>query len=212
MAPAVVNLQDPLARWVKATAGRPRLLAVGGSAGSFPLVGQLLEALPQAYPLPVVLCLHRLKDKREGFTQALGLRSTMPVLEPDDKGPAKSGYVYVAPANYHLMLDAPGSFSLGVTELVQYSRPSIDVLFESVADAYGPGAIGVLFSGANRDGAVGMRRIHRVGGLTLVQDPADATMGTMPLAALELMTPTCTATAVMLTQQLVMLGQAIMRS
>ena len=165
---------------------RYRLLVVGGSAGSFPIVSRLLEALPSNFRLPIVLCLHRLKDKREGFKEALEVKSTLPVREAEDKDLIEPGVVFVAPANYHLLVEPSEHFALATTELVQYSRPSIDVLFESVADVFGVRALAVLLSGANRDGASGMLRIRQRGGLTIAQEPSESTMATMPEAALSL--------------------------
>jgi two-component system chemotaxis response regulator CheB len=158
---------------------------IGGSAGSFPVVNRLLEKLPATFPLPIVMCLHRLKDKREGFKEALEIKSNLVVNEPNDKDPIRVGHVYLAPANYHLLVETRQLFSLATTEVVQYSRPSIDVLFESVADVYGDTAMAILLSGANRDGAAGMARIKQKGGYLVVQDPAECSMSTMPEAALK---------------------------
>lgn len=160
------------------------VLVVGGSAGSFPLVSKFLEALPANFPLPVLMCLHRLKDKREGFKEALEVKSSLPVKEPVDKEAIEPGVVYVAPANYHMLVEEGGRISLSTTELVQYSRPSIDVLFESVADVYGANALGLLYSGANRDGALGMMRMKAKGAYLVVQDPDDSPMRTMPESAI----------------------------
>jgi len=162
------------------------MLVIGGSAGSFPSVSRILGHLPADYRLPVVMCLHRLRDKREGFKEALEIKSLMPVSEPDDKEPVLASHVYIAPANYHLLLESPSCFALATTELVQYSRPSIDVLFESAADAYKSKVMSVLLSGANRDGALGMKRIVKKGGYTVVQDPKTCSMNTMPQAAMDL--------------------------
>jgi two-component system chemotaxis response regulator CheB len=161
------------------------MVVIGGSAGSFPIVNKVLEAMPKRYRLPIVMCLHRLKDKREGFREALEIKSAVPVLEPEDKSTILPGTAYVAPANYHLLIENRGQFSLSTTELIQYSRPSIDVLFESAADVFGEDLVSVLLSGANRDGALGMKRIKDRGGLTLVQEPKECGMTTMPEAALQ---------------------------
>lgn len=163
-----------------------KMLVIGGSAGSFPSVSRILEHLPQDYRLPVVMCLHRLRDKREGFKEALEIKSRMPVSEPNDKEPIRKAHVYIAPANYHLLIEKPDLFSLSTTELVQYSRPSIDVLFESAADVVGNRLMSVLLSGANRDGALGVKRIRDKGGFNVVQDPATCNMNTMPQAAIDL--------------------------
>ena len=164
---------------------RYRIVAIGGSAGSFPVANRLLELAPPGFRLPVVLVLHRLKEKREGFKEALEIKSALPVVEPDDKTLLSEGTAYVGPANYHLLIEPPDRFALATTELVQFSRPSIDVFFESVADAFGPAAVGILLSGANRDGAQGLYRLRQRGALTVVQDPAEAAIATMPEAALQ---------------------------
>lgn len=164
---------------------RYRIVVIGGSAGSFPVVSRLLELLPPNYRLPLALVLHRLKEKREGFKEALEIKSVLPVAEPEDKAPITPGVAHVAPANYHLLVEPPDRFALATTELVQYSRPSIDVLFESAADVFGPAAVGILLSGANRDGAQGLWRLRQKGALTLVQDPGEAGIPTMPEAAIQ---------------------------
>lgn len=162
------------------------IIVIGGSAGSFSVVSKILEKVPQNVEIPIVLCLHRLKDKREGFKEALEIKSNIPVKEPCDKDKIEKGIAYLAPSNYHLLIEDKETFALSTTELVQYSRPSIDVLFESAADVYRDSVLGVLLSGANRDGAWGMRIIKRKGGFTIVQDPKEANMPTMPAAALEI--------------------------
>jgi two-component system, chemotaxis family, protein-glutamate methylesterase/glutaminase len=163
---------------------RIEVVLIGGSAGSFPVVNTILEYLPSDYSLPVVLCLHRLRDKREGFREALEIKSRLPVLEPNDKDTIVEGNVYLAPSNYHLLIENPYTFALSTTELVQFSRPSIDVLFESAADAWGPNVLAIVLSGANRDGAFGMKWLKRKGGFNVVQDPKTCTMPTMPEACI----------------------------
>lgn len=162
-----------------------KLLVVGGSAGSFPVVCRILEQMPVHFSLPIVMCLHRLKDKREGFKEALEIKSKLAVHEPNDKDPILPGNVYIAPANYHLLIDGIGHFGLSTTEMVQYSRPSIDVLFESAADHYGSQTLAIVLSGANRDGALGSKKIQEKGGTIIVQDPKDSSITTMPLATID---------------------------
>jgi len=161
------------------------MLIIGGSAGSFPIVTKLLEKTPSNFRLPIVMCLHRLKDKPQGFKEALEIKSNLPINEPDDKDPIKVGMVFIAPSNYHLIIENKTNFSLSTTELVQYSRPSIDVLFESAAEVFGSKLIAILLSGANRDGAAGMKKIKAKGGFTVVQDPNDCSVNTMPQAAIQ---------------------------
>lgn len=162
------------------------IIAVGGSAGSFLPVSALAAALPASFPLPVVFCLHRQRDKRHGFAEALRQKATLPVVEPEDKEAIRAAHIYVAPANYHLLVGHRDRFGLSTTEPVQYSRPSIDVFFESVADHYGPSAFGLLLSGANRDGAEGLAHLEARGAQVAVQEPSEAKVPTMPLAGLEL--------------------------
>jgi len=157
---------------------------IGGSAGSFPVVTKILESIPASFPLPLIMCLHRLKDKREGFKEALEIKSQLPVEEPNDKDRITPGMAFLAPANYHLLVEDRQTFSLATTEMVQYSRPSIDVLFESAADVYQDALLAIILSGANRDGAQGMRRVKNKGGYALVQDPKLSAMTTMPEAAI----------------------------
>lgn len=165
-----------------------KIVVIGGSAGSFQGIVKILSQLPEDFELPIIMCLHRLKHVRNGFVEALSLKSTTPVVEPYDKENIKRKKVYLAPANYHLSLELGNSFSLSTEGMINNSRPSIDVTLETAAFTYKSKAIGILLSGANRDGAMGMKRIKDRGGLTIVQDPAECMIDTMPTAALELTT------------------------
>jgi len=158
-------------------------VVIGGSAGSFTIISQLLAELPQPFALPIFMCLHRLKDKREGFKEALEIKSNIKITEPDDKTIIEHNVAYLAPANYHMLIENKKIISLATTELVQFSRPSIDVLFESAADVYGDKLLAILLSGANRDGADGMRMIKYKKGFTIIQDLSTCSMITMPEAA-----------------------------
>jgi two-component system chemotaxis response regulator CheB len=159
-------------------------IVIGGSAGSFSVVNRILASLPKTYSIPIIMCLHRLRDKKEGFKEALQLKSPLAVEEPNDKDPINYKHVYLAPANYHLLVEDRRSFALAITESVQYSRPSIDVLMESAADVFKDRLMGILLSGANKDGALGLKRIKDKGGFTVVQDPSECVMVTMPEAAI----------------------------
>ncbi|MBU0489160.1 MAG: chemotaxis protein CheB [Bacteroidetes bacterium] len=161
-----------------------KIVIIGGSAGSFQIVTQILGSLPTNYPFPVVLALHRLKHVRHGFVEALSIKSKLPVKEPFDKESIKAGNVYLAPANYHLMVDVAHTFSLSTEDQVQHSRPSIDVTFATAAFAYRQKTIGVILSGANRDGAYGIKKIKEYGGVALVQDPETCQIQTMTQAAI----------------------------
>ena len=163
-----------------------KAIVIGGSAGSFQGITRILSALPENFNLPIVMCLHRLKHVRHGFVEALSIKSIKPVIEPYDKENIKSGRVYLAPSNYHLSLELGNSFSLGTDEMVNNSRPSIDITLETAAYVYKHKLIGILLSGANRDGAMGMKRIKDKGGLTIVQDPEECMIDTMPTSAMKL--------------------------
>ncbi len=161
-------------------------IVIGGSAGSFTIITQILAELPQPFALPIFMCLHRLKDKREGFKEALEIKSKIKIEEPDDKTIIQQNTSYLAPANYHMLIENKKLISLSTTELVQFSRPSIDVMFESAADVYRDKLLAILLSGANKDGAEGMRTIKERGGFTIIQDLKTCTMITMPEAAFKL--------------------------
>lgn len=163
-----------------------KAVVIGGSAGSFQVITKILSALPQDFPLPIIMCLHRLKHVRNGFVEALSLTSIMPVTEPDDKEGIKRGGVYLAPANYHMSVELGNSFALSTEEMLNSSRPAIDITLASAAFVFKDKLIGILLSGANKDGAEGMKRIADKGGLTIVQEPDDCVIDTMPKAALSL--------------------------
>lgn len=159
---------------------------IGGSAGSFQIVASILGSLPKNFDLPVFLCLHRLKHVRTGFVEALMLKSNIPVVEPYDKETIKPGKAYLAPANYHMYIELGNRFALSTEESFNHSRPSIDLSFITAAQAYRNKLVGVILSGANRDGAYGLKKVADLGGLTIVQDPADCEVKTMTESALQL--------------------------
>ncbi|MBA4156054.1 MAG: chemotaxis protein CheB [Gemmatimonadetes bacterium] len=159
------------------------LIMVGVSAGGLQALSTLLEGLPADFKVPLVLVQHRSKDSTTALCEILQDRSKLPVQEVTDKAPISPGQVYLAPADYHLLVER-GQFSLSVDEPELYSRPSIDVAFESAASAYGAGVVGVVLTGANEDGAEGLRAIASRGGHPVVQDPRSAEVPRMPSAAL----------------------------
>lgn len=160
------------------------MIGVGASWGGLHAVGALLESLPEASWPAIVLAQHRSADSMRGeLERLLRSRSQLDVVEVDDKDPVEGNHVYVAPPDYHLLVER-GWFSLSVDERVQHARPSIDVLFESIADAYRERAIGIVLTGANADGAAGLARIKARGGVAIVQDPRTAERRTMPDAAI----------------------------
>jgi two-component system, chemotaxis family, protein-glutamate methylesterase/glutaminase len=161
-----------------------KAVVIGGSAGSFQGIVKILSQLPKGFPLPIIMALHRLKHVRHGFVEALSLKSVVQVTEPNDKEQVKKGVVYLAPANYHLSVELGHHFSLSTEEMVNNSRPAIDITLSTCAYVYKEKLIGILLSGANRDGAMGMKHIKDRGGFTIVQDPAECMIETMPKAAM----------------------------
>ena len=161
-----------------------KAVVIGGSAGSFQGVVKILAQLPKGFPLPIIMCLHRLKHVRNGFVEALSIKSVVQVTEPNDKETIKKGNVYLAPANYHMSVELGNHFALSTEEMLNNSRPSIDITLGTCAFAYKERLIGILLSGANKDGALGMKYIHERGGLTIVQEPGECMIDTMPRSAL----------------------------
>jgi two-component system chemotaxis response regulator CheB len=164
--------------------GKYRAVVIGGSAGSFQGINKILAALPKEFPLPIFMCLHRLKHVRNGFVEALSIKSSKPVIEPYDKETIRRGQIYLAPANYHMSIELGNSIALSTEEMENNSRPAIDYTFETAAYVFRDKLVGILLSGANKDGAYGMMRIKQKGGLTIVQDPEESTINAMPNAAL----------------------------
>jgi two-component system chemotaxis response regulator CheB len=166
-----------------------RAIVVGGSAGALDALRAILPALPGEFTIPIALVVHVQPDKPSYLAHILAGLCALRVKEAEDKEAAAPGTVYLAPPNYHLLIERDRTFSLSVDAPVHYSRPSIDVVFESAADAYGRELVGVLLTGASADGAEGLRTIHQAGGTTVVQSPETAASRTMPEAALRLFTP-----------------------
>lgn len=160
------------------------LVVIGASAGGVAALLALLAPLPAGYALPIVAVLHLLPRHESQLGSVLGHHLALPVREPRDKEPVRAGAVYVAGADYHLLIENDRSFAFSSEAPVAFARPSIDVLMMSAADAYGPALAGVLLTGANMDGAEGMAAIRNAGGLTVVQQPDDAEVATMPEAAI----------------------------
>ena len=160
------------------------VIAVGASWGGLHAVGTLLEGISPELEPPIVVAQHRSSESVRGVLESLLQRHTArPVTEPGDKQPIERRCVYIAPADYHLLVE-DGHFALSVDARVQFARPSIDVLFESVAEAYRERAIGIVLTGANEDGAAGLAAIKRNGGVSIVQDPETALRRSMPDAAI----------------------------
>lgn len=160
-----------------------KAVAIGGSAGSFQPITRILAEIPKDFPLPIFMCLHRLKDVRNGFVEALSIKSVKTIVEPSDKESIKRGMVYLAPANYHMSVELGNTISLSTEEMINNSRPSIDLTLDTASYVYRDKLIGILLSGANKDGAIGMMRIKQRGGLTVIQSPEESMISTMPESA-----------------------------
>lgn len=164
-------------------------LVIGGSAGSFHTITGILESLPAHTDFPVFLCLHRLKQVRMGFREVLEVNSSMPVVEPEDKTRIRNGVAYLAPANYHMMIERDFRISLSTDESLNHSRPSIDLCIASAADTYHKYLAGILLSGANRDGTNGLVELKKHNGFCIIQDPQDCEISTMCASALTVVEP-----------------------
>ncbi|MBV9962017.1 MAG: chemotaxis protein CheB [Parafilimonas sp.] len=171
------------------TIAKYKMIVIGGSAGSLNIVLKIVAALPVTTYLSVVIIMHRKNDNESVLSNLLSARTNLIVKEVEDKEDIAGGCIYLAPADYHLLLENKNMFCLDISEKVHHSRPSIDVTFESVAEVIGDKAVAVLLSGANADGADGLHKIKQAGGYTIVQDPASAEVGYMPQQAIDQMQP-----------------------
>ncbi|WP_409279864.1 chemotaxis protein CheB [Pseudomonas sp. KCJK8751] len=166
-----------------------RAMVIGASAGGVTALFSVLGALPAGFAIPVICLLHLPDDRHSQLAEVLQRRLRRPVCEACDKQPLRPGQIYVAGPGYHLSVERDLTLSLSQEPPVHFSRPAIDYLFMSAADAYGAGLLGMLLTGANEDGAEGLAYIKRNGGRTVVQDPCDAQVALMPEAALALHQP-----------------------
>jgi len=167
------------------SAGKRRIDAVviGASAGGVEALMTMLPALPRTLAVPIFVVLHLPRQTPSALVEIFAPRCAFKVLEAEDKAPIDPATIYFAPPDYHLLIDAGPCLALSADETVNYSRPSIDVLFESAADFYGTRLAGIILTGANADGAHGLAVIAEAGGVTVVQDPATAYASAMPAAA-----------------------------
>jgi two-component system, chemotaxis family, protein-glutamate methylesterase/glutaminase len=162
-----------------------RAIVIGCSAGGLTALQRLLPRLDPRLTLPVVICCHTGSADVSILVALLARHATLPVVEASERAPVDPGVIHVAPSGYHLLVEPNFHFSLSVDAKVAYARPSIDVLFETAADAWQDGLIAVLLTGANSDGAQGLVAVRRAGGFAIVQDPLTAEVDTMPLAGIE---------------------------
>lgn len=174
---------------------RPDLVVIGGSAGSIPIVMTILRKLPSGWPIPIVILVHTFAPVSDCWLAHLRAISAININEAEDQQALNHGNVYIAPHGFHLLVDTDRCLHLDTGTPVSASRPSIDVLFTSAAHAYRQRLLAVLLSGANKDGAQGLKSVSTCGGMSIVQDPADSEFATMPRAALQCMQPSLICTA-----------------
>ena len=164
----------------------PGAIVIGASAGALEALSVILPALPAHFRLPIIIVVHVPPDKHSVLAELFQAKCRITVLEAEDKEPIMGGTAYFAPPDYHLLVEKNGTLSLSSEEQVLFSRPSIDVLFESAADAYGPDLTAVVLTGANEDGAKGLACVVAAGGKAIVQNPQTAFASTMPESAISL--------------------------
>ncbi|WP_236173307.1 chemotaxis protein CheB [Pseudomonas pseudonitroreducens] len=169
--------------------GTVQAVVIGASAGGVDALFQLFGGLPADFGLPMVAVLHLPENHESQLVDLFARRLAIPVKEARDKAPVEAGTLYFAAAGYHLSIEQERTFALSREAPRNFSRPSIDILFDSASDAYREALVGILLTGANQDGAEGLARIQRQGGLSIVQDPAEAAVSTMPEAAIALHAP-----------------------
>ena len=160
-----------------------RLIILGASRGGLHAIGAVLSALPAGFGVPVLVIQHRAEEEGGRLEQLLDRCGPLTVREVDDKTPLSPGCVHLAPPGYHVLVE-DGHLALSTEGRVSHSRPSLDVAFETAAEAFGPALIGVVLTGANEDGAAGLAAVRRRGGIGIVQDPDDSESPAMPAAAL----------------------------
>lgn len=161
-----------------------KAIAIGGSAGSTEALSEILSCLPPMFNLPIIIVCHLHPTDDGGLVEFFSRQSGRIVKEAVDKEQVQAGRIYFPPANYHLLVEREKTFALSIDEKVNYSRPSIDVFFESAALAWGIDLIGIILTGANMDGAAGIQAIKKHGGFTIAQDPQEALHPVMPQAAI----------------------------
>lgn len=164
-------------------------IVIGVSSGGMNVMKKIFTQLPKEFSIPIIIVQHIGSHSENVWIQLLNDKSNLEIKEADEKEIIENGKVYVAPANYHLLIERNKTFSLSIDDRVNYARPSIDVLFESAAEAYKNKLIGLILTGSNNDGSAGLKRIKEGGGLTIVQDPETAESYFMPASAIALYKP-----------------------
>jgi len=167
------------------SAEKPEVIVIGGAAGSVRFLLSLAPALGTDLGIPFLVVIHRMRNEESRLGQILDYRLDLPVKEADEKDEIRPGVMYVAPPDYHLLVEDDRTLTLVDMELVKYSRPSIDVTYTSVSEVYGSAAVAILLSGANDDGTSGLAAIAHAGGRAIAQDPAASEVDTMPKSSIE---------------------------
>lgn len=162
----------------------PAAVVIGASAGALEALSSMLPLLPPDFPLPILIVVHIPPDKRSVLAELFEAKCQIEVVEVEDKEPIKPGTVYFSPPDYHLLVEGEDRLALSSEEPVLFSRPSIDVLFESASDVWGERLISIILTGANSDGAKGVKAVSAAGGTVIVQDPGEASASAMPEAAI----------------------------
>jgi len=162
-----------------------KTIVIGTSAGGLFALSVILEQLPPGYPVPIVVVQHRSKDQKSLLEEVLQLKCRISIKQADEKEKIEAGFVYIAPPDYHLLVESDQTFSLSSDEPVHFSRPSIDVLFETAALVFKDTLIGIILTGANDDGAAGIAAVRKYGGLTIAQNPGEAQFALMPEASIK---------------------------
>ena len=165
---------------------KSKVIVIGASAGGIQVLQKIMGSLGKDFSMAVIIVQHLHPQSDDFMIRHLAKYCSIPVKEAEKREMIKSGFIYMAPPNYHLLVEEDRTFSLSTDPKVNYCRPSIDVLFESAADIFGSDLIGVILSGANNDGAMGMKKIKNCGGITIVQDPATAEADIMPRSVLNI--------------------------
>jgi two-component system chemotaxis response regulator CheB len=185
----VSKLKQKVSKHSKIQDRKYKAVVIGVSAGGLKALKTILLGLPLNFAFSVIIVAHRHSDSDDYLEQSLNSECEIRVKQADEKEAINDGVVYIAPPNYHLLIEDDNTFSMSVEGAVNYARPSIDVLFESAAYVYGPELIGVVLTGANYDGSRGLKKIKEMGGLTIVQTPETSEFDDMPRAAIAAVEP-----------------------
>jgi len=184
-------------------------IVIGVSSGGMTALKFIFSALPADFSLPIITVQHISANSDNDWIKLLNKKSNLTIKEADEKEKIETGNVYIAPSNYHLLIESDKTFSLTIDEYVNFARPSIDVLFESAADAYKNKLIGIVLTGSNNDGAKGIKRIKELGGMAIIQDPETAESSTMPESAIAAVQPDYIFSLEKIVQLLIKITQTI---